>query len=119
MFPGPVLDGLVDGGINEPHHPMAIGAICAGAGLEPGQAAFIVAYGAAAGGAGAALRLLGLDPLEVAAVIAGHEKVLDAVVARAVAGAAGAPHELPAPATPWFDLFAQYHSDRKGRLFAS
>ncbi|MHB1712193.1 MAG: urease accessory protein UreF, partial [Acidimicrobiales bacterium] len=62
---------------------------------------------------------LGLDPLGVAAVIAGHEKVLDAVVARAVAGAGGAPCELPAPATPWFDLFAQYHADRKDRLFAS
>ncbi|MHB1712345.1 MAG: urease accessory protein UreF, partial [Acidimicrobiales bacterium] len=105
VFPGPVPDRLADRGITHPHHAMAVGAVSAGAGLETDQAAFVVAYSAAAGGAGAALRLLGLDPLGVAAVIAGHEKVLDAVVARAVAGAGGAPCELPAPATPWFDLF--------------
>jgi urease accessory protein len=46
----------------EPHHPVALGALAAAAGLGPVEAAVAAAHGTVTGPASAAVRLLGLDP---------------------------------------------------------
>ncbi|MEV0714259.1 urease accessory UreF family protein [Asanoa sp. NPDC050611] len=54
----------------QPHHPIAVGITAAGAGLGPREAALVAVYGGLTGAASAAVRLLGLDPYAVHALIA-------------------------------------------------
>jgi urease accessory protein len=81
-----------------------------------------VAYLAVSGPASAAVRLLGLDPFAVNAVVA---RLGDEVrrVSEHAAGVAGLdPAELPAPGSPALDLFAEAHArhhEEEVRLFAS
>jgi urease accessory protein len=67
------------------------------------------------GPASACVRLLGLDPFHVNAIVAD----LSAPIGRIAATAAGNPDlppaELPAPSSPALDLFAETH-DRTHRL---
>jgi urease accessory protein len=119
VFPHPVLDELSGWRRPGPHQAVATGAVCASAGLEPKEAAYVFAYGATAGMAGAALRLLGLDPIEVTAALAEHGALLGGTVSRAADRAGLPPAELPALATPLYDRYAEYHAQRKDRLFAS
>jgi urease accessory protein len=100
-----------------PHHPVALGVVAAAAGLSPADAALVAAYGAVTGPASAAVRLLGLDPYEVQAVLAGLAPECDAVAARAAAGAARG--ELPAASAPLLDIGAETHATWEVRLFAS
>jgi urease accessory protein len=120
-WPSPVLDELV--AVHpRPHHPLLVGAVCGIAGEPIEEAARCVAYLAVSGPASAAVRLLGLDPFAVNAVLVRLGPALEAVVAEAVAAAAGPPSHLPAPSAPVLDLMAQAHVDRRRgrlRLFAS
>ncbi len=112
----------------EPHLPLAMGGAAAAAGLLPGQAAVCVAYGAVAGPAWAAVRLLGLDPLAVAALVADLAYRVDQVAAEAAACVPEPGEELaawawmgrlPAASAPLLDHLAESHAVRKMRLFAS
>ena len=72
----------------------------------------------------AAVRLLGLDPLRVAAVAAAVGRDAEPVVAAAVAGAASAlaaddPGLLPTDGSPLTDVLAQLHHRSEATLFAS
>ena len=72
----------------------------------------------------AAVRLLGLDPLRVAAVTAATgraaEPVVDAAVGDALAAlAADDPDLLPADGSPLSDVLAQLHHRSEATLFAS
>ncbi|MEU7811549.1 urease accessory UreF family protein [Pseudonocardia sp. NPDC049154] len=120
-WPSPVLDDLV--AVHpRPHHPLLVGAVCGVAGEPPGEAARCVAYLAISGPASAAVRLLGLDPFAVNAVLVRLGPALEAVVAEAVSAADGPPSDLPAPSAPVLDLMAQAHVDQhrgRLRLFAS
>jgi urease accessory protein len=90
-----------------PHQPLVIGVLVD----DPFEAALTCAYLAVSGPASAAVRLLGLDPFGVNAIVAslGVEEV-----------AARACEELPALGSPALDLLAEAHVRREGvRLFGS
>ena len=105
------------------HHPVAVGMVAAAAGLAPVDGARWAAYDAVMTPATAAVRLLGLDPFLVSAVVAGLAVAIDEVAAEAAAFAAGdgvtSLADLPCPASPLLDLGAEVHALREVRLFAS
>ncbi|QFZ16509.1 urease accessory protein UreF [Saccharothrix syringae] len=101
-----------------PHHPVVVGLLVA----DPFEAAQVVAYHAVTGPATAAIRLLGLDPFGVNAVLARLAGELDAVARAAAAHAGTPPADLPAPGSPGLDLLAEAHDRHhreEVRLFVS
>lgn len=103
----------------EPHHPVALGAVAAAAGLGPQQAAVAAAHGAVTGPASAAVRLLGLDPYAVHALLARLAADIDRIAADAAARAHDPVDELPAAGAPLLDIGAELHANWEVRLFAS
>jgi urease accessory protein len=107
-WPSPRLTEL-----SQPHHAIAIGALVQVAGGTREEAAECAAYLSVSGPASAAVRLLGLDPFQVNAIVARMR--LSAVVDEAVKG-------LPMPGAPALDLFADSHArihQQEVRLFVS
>jgi urease accessory protein len=102
-----------------PHHPLVLGAAVSLAGGGPDLAARAAALAACAGPASAAVRLLGLDPFAVQAMLARLAPGIDACAASAAQLAAGPPASLPADAAPALDLLADFHLTAEVRLFAS
>lgn len=108
-----------------PHHPLALGVAASVVGGSPREAALLAAYLAVTAPATAAQRLLGLDPVTVAAVVAAlgplQEQVADDAAASAGqrAGGLGAGRDLPADADPLTDLAQTRHTTREDKLFAS
>lgn len=92
-----------------PHHPVVLGAAAAAAGCTPGQAAHIAAYQSIAAPASAAVRLLGLDPIAVSAIVARIVPDIDRI----------SWEHLPFPAAPNLDLLAEVHTTAEVRLFES
>ncbi|MFJ5987176.1 urease accessory protein UreF [Lentzea sp. NPDC092896] len=91
----------------DPHQPLVIGVLVA----DPYEAALTCAYLAVSGPASAAVRLLGLDPFGVNAIVASLD--VEDVASRAC-------KELPALGSPALDLLAEAHDRREGvRLFGS
>lgn len=118
-WPSPVLDALL-AETPRPHHPVILGALVGVAGGSPYDAAMAVAYLSVSGPASAAVRLLGLDPFAVNAVVARLD--LAAVCSDAAAVAGDDPASLPSPGSPALDLFAEAHArhhQEEVRLFAS
>lgn len=110
--------------LGRPHHPLVLGAASAAAGAGPEQAAALAVHHLVGGGATAAVRLLGLDPLRVAAVQAGLVPLADRTASAAVAAArasviADDPDLLPADTTPLPDILAELHHASEVTLFAS
>lgn len=101
------------------HQPVAFGAVAAAAGLGPRDAACVAAYESVAGPATAAIRLLGLDPFEVNAVLARLGAVITAVADDAFGYHDASPAELPARAGFLLEIFAEIHATWEVRLFAS
>ncbi|MDP9452949.1 MAG: urease accessory protein UreF [Actinomycetota bacterium] len=118
-WPGPVLDGLAAAAPDGVPHPVALGAVAAAAGLAPAASAALAAHQAVAGPASAAVRLLGIDPLDVAAAVAGLAGEVDAVAAEATTAATGHLADLPCRAAPLLELGAEDHAAWEVRLFAS
>lgn len=102
-----------------PHQPVALGAIAASAGLDPASAAIAAAYEAVAGPATAAVRLLGLDPFQVNAMLVGLGPEIDAIAAMGASYARSPPAGLPSWSSPMLDILAEYHATWEVRLFAS
>jgi urease accessory protein len=102
-----------------PHQPLVLGAGVAGAGGDAELAARAAALGACTGPASAAVRLLGLDPLGVQAMLARLAPEIDDCAAMAAGAALAAPASLPADGAPALDLLADYHLTAEVRLFAS
>jgi urease accessory protein len=100
-----------------PHHPLVLGAGVARAGGDPELAGRAAALAACAGPASAAVRLLGLDPFAVQAMLARLAPAVDEIAAAAAADRP--PAELPADGAPALDLLADYHLTAEVRLFAS
>jgi urease accessory protein len=123
-WPSPRLDlvrGLDPAG---PHHPLVLGAACAAAELTADDAAACAVHGILTTPANAAVKLLGLDPNEVSAVLARLAPTADRVATKAVALARMArlrsdPGMLPALGSPLLDLTAEDHAGWEVRLFAS
>ncbi len=101
-----------------PHHPIIVGVLVG----EPFEAAQTAAYHAVTGPATGAIRLLGLDPFGVNAVLARLAPGIDAVAAMAADHADTPPEDLPAPSAPGLDLLAEAHDrhhSEEVRLFVS
>lgn len=112
VWPTPALAGLGE----RPHHPVVLGVAVAAGGGTPRDAAAVAASAAVTGPASAALRLLGLDPVEVTRLTAAFSPDIDRIAAEPVRTD---PSELPAPGAPALDLLAQLHAEQEVRLFAS
>jgi urease accessory protein len=103
----------------EPHHPLALGVLAAAAGLEPLEAAVAAAHGTVAGAASAAVRLLGLDPYAVHALLARLAPEIDRIAADALSRIGDPVGDLPAAGAPLLDIGAELHATWEVRLFAS
>jgi urease accessory protein len=114
-WPSPSYDQLPD----DPHQPIALGVTGAAAGLTVEQTALAAAYGVLTGPAGAAVRLLGLDPYPVQRLLARLADPCATVASTAAAAAGKAPAELPAHTAPLADISAELHATWEVRLFAS
>ncbi len=101
------------------HHAVALGVVAAGAGLSPSAAAVAAAYGAVAGPATAAVRLLALDPYPVQGLLAALAADCDRTAAVAAGFADAAVDDLPAASAPLLDISAESHATWEVRLFAS
>jgi urease accessory protein len=102
-----------------PHQPLVLGAGVSLAGGGPELAARAAALAACAGPASAAVRLLGLDPYAVQALLARLAPQIDELAARSARAATGPPSGLPADGAPALDLLADFHLTAEVRLFAS
>ncbi len=106
------------------HHPLVLGAAAATVGAAPSDAAMLAVHHLVGGACTAAVRLLGLDPLAVAAVAAeagrGAEPVAAEAARAGVAAASAAdPALLPTDGSPLYDVLAQLHRSTEATLFAS
>jgi urease accessory protein len=117
-WPGPVWAPLRAASPGGPLAPVALGAAARAAGATEHDAALVAAHGAVATPAAAAVRLLGLDPLAVAALSARLAAQVDTVASGACVGD-GEWGALPAATAPLIDVGAERHARREVRLFAS
>jgi urease accessory protein len=106
------------------HHPLVLGAAAAAADATPADAAMLAVHHLIGGACTAAVRLLGLNPLAVAAVAARAGTAAEPVAAEATdaalaAVAAADPARLPADGNPLHDVMAQLHRSTEATLFAS
>ncbi|MFF4370695.1 urease accessory protein UreF [Streptomyces sp. NPDC001594] len=122
-WPAPELDALAAAFPRGAHQPVVLGLTARAAGLGALDAAHVAAYESVSGPATATVRLLGLDPFEASAVLAGLAPELDAVCARAAEAALLARDQgtdaLPAASSPLLEIAAEAHADWAVRLFAS
>ncbi len=121
-WPSAALDELRS--LPRAHHALVLGAAAAAAGAAPADAAALAVHHLIGGACTAAVRLLGLDPLRVAALAAAAGRGAELLLAAAVADAAAAvaaddPALLPADGSPLTDVFAQLHHRSEATLFAS
>ena len=100
-----------------PLQPVALGAVAALAGCDAHEAAVCTAHSGAAGLATAALRLLGMDPFSVAAVLAELRDTVTAVADSVLEVAT--PDELPSTSTPFAELDPELQRTIEPRLFGS
>lgn len=119
VWPHSTLEELAEALPRGPHQPVSLGAVASVAGLEPAAAAWAAAHDAVVGPATAAVRLLGLDPFLVYALLARLGGQLDAVAAEAAAQTHVPPGELPAWGAPLLDVSTERHATWEVRLFAS
>lgn len=103
----------------QPHQAIAMGGAAAALGLSPREAALAAAYDAVTGPAGAALKLLPLDPFTVNATLAHLMPVLDSIASQAAQHTDATVQQLPAAGSPLLDVGAEQHARREARLFAS
>lgn len=118
-WPGPILEGLALAVPEGAPHPVVLGACAAAAGLGPADAAAIAAHHAVVGPASAAVRLLGLDPLAVAGLLAVLGVDIDRVATEVSASASGPLSELACLSSPLLEVGAEDHAAWEVRLFAS
>lgn len=104
-----------------PHQAVALGAVAAAAGLNARQAAAVAVHHLVASATTATVRLLGLDPFEIAALAARLADQLDhaAQQANIMAGNCSTASELPASVGLLADIYAEHHATWEVRLFAS
>lgn len=110
--------------LDRPHQPLVLGAATAAGGGTARDAALLAVHHLLGGACSAAVRLLGLDPLAVAATqaivaAAGDPVAEQAVDAARAAVAADDPETLPAASGPLPDLLAAAHAHQEVTLFAS
>jgi urease accessory protein len=97
-----------------PFHPIALGAVARAAGLTPTDAALAALHHLVSAITSAAVRLLGLDPFAVAALVARTSPRLDVM-----ATTAATQRELPSTTGLLAEVLAEHHATWEVRLFAS
>lgn len=118
-WPSALVVTAGDAALGGLHHPVALGVVATSAGLGEADAALLALHHLLMTTAQAGVRLLGLDPFAVAALTAGADGQVRALVERAVVAAGGALADLPADSGPLSDIAAAGHTDLHVRLFAS
>jgi urease accessory protein len=116
----PLPTGLI--ALGKPHQPLVLGAATRAGGGDARDAALLAVHHLVGGACSAAVRLLGLDPLAVAAAQAnlnGDEIVADALAAAEIAVAANDPGSLSAVSGSMTELLAAAHAQQEVTLFAS
>ena len=93
------------------------GAAAAAGGASDRDVATATALAAVTGPASAAVRLLGMDPIGVHALLARLAPEVDEVAADAALPLR--PEELPDDASPLLDILAESHLHLEGQLFVS
>lgn len=119
-WPSPELEALAAARPRGAHQPVVLGLLARAAGLTPLDAAHAAVHESVSGPATAAVRLLGLDPYDVAGLLARLTPDMDGVARRAAEAAeAGDSGELPAASAPLLETGAESHAARPVRLCAS
>ena len=107
---------------DRPPLPVVQGAVAYSAGVSPSGAAIACCHGIVSGAASAGVRLLGLDPIDVSAMLAGLTSEVDRVATLAATFADTDIDRLallPAGTGPLLDILAERHDHREMSLFAS
>jgi len=99
--------------------PLALGAVAAGVGLSPEDAARVTLHHLVAGLVTAAVRLLGLDPFAIAALQTRIAASTEPILADVITGLPDDPCDLPATTSLLADVYAEHHTTWEVRLFAS
>jgi urease accessory protein len=121
VWPSAALETLADYS-DRPPLPVVQGAVAHSAELTPDEAAIACLHGIVSGCASAGVRLLGLDPIEVAAMLAGLTVEVDRVAQLAASFADTDLRRLallPASTGPLLDILAERHDHMEMTLFAS
>jgi urease accessory protein len=87
--------------------------------LAPADAALLALHHAVTTPAQAAVRLLGLDPFEVAALTIRLGAEIELVLHEAVAASGGPLSDLPARTAPLVEIAAVHHRHQDPRLFVT
>jgi urease accessory protein len=122
VWPSTALDALSD--TSRPHHPLVLGVVVAATGDGAGAAALLALHHLLGGVCAAAVRLLGMDPIAVAAVQARASRTAEqaALAAVRLAREAVATQDtrlLPSTGTPLPEVLAELHARTEVTLFAS
>lgn len=111
------LEGVAGG---SPMWPLAWGVLASVAGLDLRRAAVAAALTSVTTPAWAAVRLIGVDPYAVAAMLAALAPSVDHTAQQALEATRDRPWaDLPANSPPLLDLGAEDHARWEARLFAS
>lgn len=113
----PEANAIHSPGTEGPYAPIALGVVARHLALEPADVATVSLHHLVASATTAAVRLMGLDPLEVAAMHARLAAVIDATSALADSWATAEPAHLPALTSPLAELLAEDHGQWTSRLF--
>ncbi len=118
VWSSPLLDAVASGqpGV---HQPLILGAIAQAAGGTPNDAALLSLHHLAAAVTSAAIRLLGLDPMSVAAMQAEMSEQIDACANDADLWAGACPADLPANSGSLTEILAEDHGRWDARLFVA
>jgi urease accessory protein len=122
VWPSTALEALHQ--TARPHHPLVLGTVVAAVGDGPDVAALLALHHLLGGACAAAVRLLGLDPITVAAVQAqasglGEQLALAATRVAREAVAQQDTRLLPSTGTPLPEVLAELHARTEVTLFAS
>ncbi len=118
VWPSPLLSAAtaLPGG---PHQPIVLGAATAAAGGSPYDAAAIALHHLAAAVCTAGIRLLGLDPIGVAAVQARSAALARELLINVDVWSAADPVDLPARSGALTEILAEDHGQWDARLFVA
>jgi urease accessory protein len=101
------------------HQPIALGAVVAAAGGDAVDAAALSFHHLTAAVTSAAVRLLGLDPIELAVVQERAGRVCDIYRAQSAQWAAMAPAALPAWGGSLTEILGEHHGSLDARMFVA